>query len=60
VLDNVVYYSDLGLDTTVGLDARTGRQVFSFPDGEFTPIVTDGKAIFLVGYSTVYQMLPKR
>jgi outer membrane protein assembly factor BamB len=60
VLDNVVYYSDLGSNTSAGLDARTGRQVFSFPDGEFTPVISDGKAMFLIGYATIYQMLPRQ
>jgi outer membrane protein assembly factor BamB len=60
VLGNVVYYSSLGSNTTTGLDARSGRQVFSFPDGEFSPVITDGKAVFLIGYATIYQMLPKR
>jgi outer membrane protein assembly factor BamB len=60
VLGNVVYFSDLGSNTTSGLDLRTGRHVFSFPDGEFSPVITDGKAVFLIGYSTIYQMLPKR
>jgi outer membrane protein assembly factor BamB len=60
VLGHVVYYSSLGSNTTWGLDWRTGRQVFSFPDGEFSPVITDGRAVFLIGYSTIYQMLPKR
>ena len=60
VLGNVVYYSSLGSNTTTGLDWRTGRQVFSFPDGEFTPVITDGKVVFLIGYSTIYQMVPRR
>jgi outer membrane protein assembly factor BamB len=60
VLGNVVYYSDLGSNTTAGLDLRSGRQVFSFPDGMFSPVITDGKAVFLIGYSTIYQMLPRR
>ncbi len=60
VLGNVVYYSALGGNRTAGLDVRTGRQVFSFPDGEFTPVITDGKAVFLIGYATIYQMLPRR
>jgi outer membrane protein assembly factor BamB len=60
VLGNVVYYSGLGTNTTEGLNLRTGRQVFSFPDGEFSPVITDGKAVFLIGYSTIYQMLPRR
>jgi outer membrane protein assembly factor BamB len=60
VLGNVVYYSVLGSDKSAGLDMRTGHQVFSFPDGEFTPVITDGKVVFLIGFSTIYQMLPKR
>jgi outer membrane protein assembly factor BamB len=60
VLGNVVYYSSLGSNTSWGLDLRSGRQVFSFPDGEFTPVITDGKAVFLIGYATIYQLLPRR
>jgi len=60
VVGNVVYYSDLGSNTTTGLDLRTGQPVFSFPDGEFTPVITDGKVVFLIGYSTIYQLLPGR
>jgi len=59
VVGNVVYYSDLGSDTTAGLDVRSGRQVFGFRDGEFSPVITDGKVVFLIGYSTIYQMVPK-
>ena len=60
VLGNVVYYSDLGSNTTEGLNLRTGAHVFSYPDGEFSPIITDGKAVFLIGFQTIYQMLPRR
>jgi outer membrane protein assembly factor BamB len=60
VLGSVVYYSDLGSNSTMGLNLWTGRQVFSFPDGEFSPVITDGKVVFLIGYSTIYQMLPRR
>jgi outer membrane protein assembly factor BamB len=60
IVDGVVYYSVLRTRTTIGLDARTGRQVFSFPDGAFNPVIADTKAIYLVGYSMLYQMLPKR
>jgi outer membrane protein assembly factor BamB len=59
LIGNVVYYSSLGSNTTAGLNWRTGRQVFSFPDGEFTPVITDGKVVFLIGYATIYQMLPR-
>jgi outer membrane protein assembly factor BamB len=60
VVGRVVYYSDLGSKTTAGLNAVTGQQVFSFPDGAFNPVVADYKAIYLDGYSQVYQLLPGR
>jgi outer membrane protein assembly factor BamB len=59
VLGNVVYYSDLGSNSTTGLRVRTGRPVFSHRDGEFSPVITDGKVVFLIGYSTIYQMIPR-
>jgi outer membrane protein assembly factor BamB len=59
VVGNVVYYSVLGSRTTLGLNATTGRQVFSFPDGAFTPIVADYHALFLDGYRTIYELLPQ-
>ncbi len=59
VLGNVVYYSVLGSRTSAGLDVNTGHQVFSFPDGAFTPTIADYHAIYLVGYSSIYQLLPR-
>ena len=58
IVGNVVYYADLGLNKSTGLNLWTGRPVFSFGDGEFTPVITDGKVVFLIGYSTIYQMVP--
>jgi outer membrane protein assembly factor BamB len=60
IVDNVVYYSALGSRTTTGLNARTGQQVFFFPDGAFNPVVCDPGAIYLSGYSKLYRLLPKR
>jgi outer membrane protein assembly factor BamB len=60
VVDNVVYYSALGSRNTTGLNVVTGKPVFSFHDGAFTPVIADYHAIYLIGYSTVYQMLPGR
>ncbi|HEY3728307.1 MAG TPA: PQQ-binding-like beta-propeller repeat protein [Solirubrobacteraceae bacterium] len=60
VVGKVVYYSDLGSKSTAGLNAVTGQQVFSFPDGAFNPVIADYKAIYLDGYSQVYQLLPGR
>jgi outer membrane protein assembly factor BamB len=60
IVGNAVYFSDLGSRTTAGLDVRSGRQVFSFPDGAFNPVICDYGAIYLTGYSRIYQLIPKR
>jgi outer membrane protein assembly factor BamB len=60
VIGHVVYYGVLGVKNTIGLDARTGRQVFFSPDGAFASAVADHRALYLIGYSTIYQLLPKR
>lgn len=61
IVGNVVYFSDLqpGNDT-FGLNVRTGRKVFGWPDGAFNPVVADRRAIYLAGYGNLYELLPKR
>jgi outer membrane protein assembly factor BamB len=59
IVGNVIYFSSLGMKSTAGLDVRTGRQVFSFPDGAFNPVISDHGAIYLAGYTQLYQMLPQ-
>jgi outer membrane protein assembly factor BamB len=60
LLGNVVYFSALGINTTTGLDARTGKRVFSWHDGAFNPIIADDSTVYLTGYKTLYEMVPKR
>ena len=60
IIDNVVYYSALRIRSTVGLDATTGRTVFHFGDGDFSPAIADDHALYVDGYSTVVQFLPGR
>jgi outer membrane protein assembly factor BamB len=60
IVGDVVYYADLGAKNTAGLDARTGRQVFLWPEGSYNPVIADASTIYLTGYGDVLQMLPKR
>ncbi|MBB4663658.1 PQQ-binding-like beta-propeller repeat protein [Conexibacter arvalis] len=60
IIGDVVYFSNLGSNDTHGLDVRTGRRVFFFPEGSFTPVVADRRAIYLVGYANMFEMLPTR
>jgi len=61
IVNNVVYFSDLqpGNDT-FGLNIRTGKKVFGWPDGAFNPVIADRRAIYLAGYGNLYELLPKR
>ena len=57
VMAGVVYFSRLaGRPKTFGLDARTGRRVWTFPDGEYTPIVADKDRVYATGYRRVYAL----
>jgi len=33
--------------------------VWSFPDGKYTPVVAETGRLFLIGYGTVYGMVPR-
>ena len=58
VVDGLVYFATLGR-RTYALDAATGKQVWTYPDGSFTPVVTDGEKLYLVGWSKVYAFSPR-
>jgi outer membrane protein assembly factor BamB len=60
IVRNVVYFSNLGANDTFGLNARTGKKVFGWPDGAFNPVVADRRAVYLAGYGNLYELLPKR
>jgi outer membrane protein assembly factor BamB len=60
IVGNVVYFSNLGANDTHGVNARTGRRAFHFPDGAFNPVVADRRALYLAGYTQLYEMLPRR
>ena len=57
MIDGFVYVSTLEQET-FALDARTGKQVWTFPDGKYTPIVADEERAYLVGYTRIYGLDP--
>jgi outer membrane protein assembly factor BamB len=58
VVDGIVYFATLKR-RTYGLDALTGKPVWTYPDGAFTPVVTDGQRLYLVGWAKVYAFSPR-
>jgi outer membrane protein assembly factor BamB len=59
VVNGIVYFATVNR-RTYGLDARTGKQVWTYPDGAFTPVVTDGQRLYLVGWGKVYAFSPRK
>ena len=59
VVDGIVYFATLKR-RTYALDALTGKEVWTYPDGAFTPVVTDGKRLYLVGWGKVYAFSPRK
>jgi outer membrane protein assembly factor BamB len=72
VLDGLVYFSSCencgarvsryakrGARGTFALDARTGKLVWSFGDGRYSPVVADSERLYLVGNTWVYGLAPR-
>jgi outer membrane protein assembly factor BamB len=69
VLQGLVYFSTCGSCSTYeqnpharrtfALDTRTGRVVWRFPDGEYSPVIADRERVYLTGYTTLYGLVPR-
>ena len=60
VVGRTVYFANLGARNTRGLDVRNGRVVFRFPGGGFTPVISDGRRLYLTGWSRQYALVPRK
>jgi len=58
VLDGVVYFST-SRNRTFALNARTGKLLWRFPDGQYTPVVADSKRLYLTGHTRLFGLVPK-
>jgi outer membrane protein assembly factor BamB len=58
VLGDIVYFSDLGTHATFGLGVSTGRVLFRADTGSFDPVISDGKRVYLTGYTALYALAP--
>jgi outer membrane protein assembly factor BamB len=51
-------YAKQGAHRTFALDARTGKLVWSFPDGKYSPLVADDTRVYLAGFTRLYALVP--
>ena len=60
MIGDIVYFSNYGKKSTTGLGVNTGRKVFTMGRGAFNPVISDGRTIFLTGYSSLYALRPQK
>jgi outer membrane protein assembly factor BamB len=59
-IGDIVYVAEFTHGTTIGYDMRTGKPVFHYKTGTYTPVISDGRRIYLVGYSSINALEPVR
>ncbi|HEX3608677.1 MAG TPA: PQQ-binding-like beta-propeller repeat protein [Solirubrobacterales bacterium] len=55
---DIVYVAEFTNGTTNGYMMKSGRQVFHYKTGTYTPVISDGRRIYLVGYSSINALQP--
>ena len=61
MVGETVYVSAIGPNIgTFGFDVKTGKKVFYNDQGEYNPVISDGKKIYLTGTSTIRAFKPER
>jgi outer membrane protein assembly factor BamB len=58
VIGHTVYTSSFETDRTIGIDALTHKKTFELKQAGYTPVVSDGKRLFLIGYFDLIGLQP--
>jgi outer membrane protein assembly factor BamB len=57
---DIVYVAEFTGKTTNGFMMRSGRRVFHYGRGTYTPVISDGRRLYLTGYSSITALQPYR
>jgi outer membrane protein assembly factor BamB len=60
VIGHTVYVSSFKTKKTIGIDVRTHKKNFEIDQAGYTPMVSDGRRLILVGYFTVFGLEPTK
>lgn len=60
VIGHTVYTSSFKTIETTGIDARTGRRTFRIHQAGYTPVVSDGRRLYLIGYFSLIGLEPTK
>lgn len=59
IVGRFVYFAALGGHRSYGLGISTGRLRFEMHTGSFDPVISDGRNLYLTGYSALYGLAPE-
>jgi outer membrane protein assembly factor BamB len=59
VIGSTVYTSSFKTQEMVGVDAKSGKRVYRFAAPGYTPMISDGQHLFLIGYQSIRGLEPK-
>jgi len=57
---DIVYAAEFTHTSTSGYMMRSGRRVFRYRRGTYSPVISDGRRIYLTGYSSITALAPYR
>jgi hypothetical protein len=60
VIGHTVYVSSFQTRKTIGIDVRTHKKDFEIDQAGYTPMVSDGRHLFLIGYYTLIGLQPTK
>jgi len=60
VIGHTVYTSSFKTRDAIGIDARTGKKNFELGQAGYTPVVSDGRRLFLIGYYDLIGLDPTK
>jgi outer membrane protein assembly factor BamB len=60
VIGHTVYTSSFETDRTIGIDVHTHKKTFEAKQAGYTPVVSDGRRLFLIGYFALLGLEPRK
>jgi outer membrane protein assembly factor BamB len=60
VIGHTVYTASFETEETIGLDVHTHKPIFRMKESGYTPMVSDGERLFLVGYYDLIGLEPRK
>ena len=57
-IGDIVYAAEFTYNSTSGFMMRSGKRVFRYRRGTYSPVISDGRRIYLTGYSSITALVP--